>query len=122
MERTSKKAEKFLKILLEEDFNEVYESGDFEDFDLKEKYAKYNPEYDELIKKGYVIHPTIPLPDKEGNIFFSRADSLVTTLGKAYLEELSRNIGSNIGKAVAWIITTTIAVAGLVISIIALVK
>jgi hypothetical protein len=122
MDRINKKAEKFLTILYKCSFDEVYTDGNRSDFDLAEKYKSYTQDYIELIKREFVKHPEIPMPDRYGNVEDDHLDSVVTPKGKAYLEELNRNILERNMRFIAWLVTTGIAVTALVISIIALNK
>lgn len=122
MDRINKKAEKFLKILYKCKFYEVYIDGIHEDFDLTEKYKSYMQDYIELIKREFVIHPEIPMPNDYGEVEDYYSDSVVTPKGKAYLEELKRNTFDKNMKFFAWLVTTGIAITALFISIIAVNK
>ena len=68
MERINIKAEKFLKILNKCNFDEVYIDGDHTDFDLAGKYKSYMQDYFELINRGFVKHPEIPVPSVYGEV------------------------------------------------------
>ena len=122
MDRINKKAEKLLMILYKCSFDEVYIDGNHTDFDLTEKYKSYTQDYIELIKREFVKHPEIPMPNEYGDVEDDYSDSVVTPKGKAYLEELKRNTLERNMKFFAWLVTTCIAVTALFISIIALNK
>jgi hypothetical protein len=122
MERINRKAEKFLNILYKSNFDDVYIDGVHTDFDLTGKYKEYMQDYFELINRGFVKHPEIPMPNEYGDVEDDFSDSVLTPKGKAYLEELRRKTFERNLKFFAWLVTTGIAVTALFISIIALNK